>query len=109
MLSNLVVAGCVEDEAQGPKAGHQLCVDPELVESAQLLVDHSMAHWDKEGQWKVERLQQNLLLLSLKFLKCQKIPRIQMIEKLTVWDLWQGWTPLKNDGSGAGPTEGLPL
>ena len=82
MLSNLVVAGCVEDEAQGPKAGHQLCVDPELVESAQLLVDHSMTHRDKEGQGEVERLQTYIIQIYVE-LKIA-LPRIQMIEKLTV-------------------------
>ena len=70
MMTNLVVAGSVEDEVQGPKAGHQLCVDPELVKSAQLLVDHSMTHRDKKGQGEVERLHKSLLLLSLKLLKC---------------------------------------
>ena len=69
MLSNLVVAGSVEDEVQGPKAGHQLSVDPELVEGAQLLVDDSMTHRDKKGQGEVERLHKSLLLLSLKLLK----------------------------------------
>ena len=68
-MTNLVVAGCVEDEGQGPKAGHQLSVDPELVKGAQLLVDHSMAHRDKKGQGEVERLHKSLLLLSLKLLK----------------------------------------
>ena len=69
MLSNLVVTGSVEDEVQGPKAGHQLSVDPELVEGTQLLVDYSMTHRDKEGQGEVERLQKSLLYLSLKWLK----------------------------------------
>ena len=57
MMSNLVVAGCVEDEVQGPKAGHKLCVDPELVEGAQLLVDHRVAYRDEQGQGEVEGLQ----------------------------------------------------
>ena len=70
MMSNLVVAGSVEDEVQGPEAGHQLCVDPELVEGAQLLVDHGMAHGDKKGQGQIKRLHNSLLLLSLKLLKC---------------------------------------
>ena len=51
-----MVAGGVEDVVQGPQAGHQLSVDPELVEGAQLLVDHGVAHRDKQGQGEVERL-----------------------------------------------------
>ena len=57
MMPNLVVAGCVEDEVQGPEAGHKLGVDAELVEGAQLLVDHGVTHRDKEGQGEIERLQ----------------------------------------------------
>ena len=50
------MAGSVEDVVQGPQAAHQLGVDPELVEGAQLLVDHGVAHRDKQGQGEVERL-----------------------------------------------------
>ena len=59
MLSNLVVTGSVEDEVQGPKAGHQLSVDPELVKQVQLLVDHRMAGRHKQRQGEVEGLQGN--------------------------------------------------
>ena len=88
MTSNLVVAGCVKDEVQGPKAGHQLGVDPELVEGAQLLVDHGVAHGDKKGQGEIKRLQTCIILLCVE--PKIALPRIQMIEKLTVSDLWQG-------------------
>ena len=87
MWWHLVVAGGVEDVVQGAQAGHQLGVDPELVEGAQLLVDHGVAHWDQQRQGEVKWLQNeaNLYRLWIFFL-----PRIQMIEKQTVLDLWQG-------------------
>ena len=88
MMSNLVVAGSVEDEVQGPKAGHQLSVDPELVKSAQLLVDHGVTHWDKKCQGEVERLKTFFVCLYVE--PKIALPRIQMIEKLTVLNLWQG-------------------
>ena len=56
-MMNLVVAGGVEDVVQGPQAGHQLGVDPELVEGAQLLVDNSMTHRDQQGKGEVKWLQ----------------------------------------------------
>ena len=88
MTSNLVVAGCVKDEVQGPEAGHKLSVYPELVEGAQLLVDHGVAHGDKKGQGEIKRLQTCIILLCVE-LKIA-LPRIQMIGKQTVSDLWQG-------------------
>ena len=51
-----MVAGGVEDVVQGAQAGHQLGVDPELVEGAQLLVDHSVAHWNQQRQGEVKWL-----------------------------------------------------
>ena len=70
MTSNLVVAGSVEDEVQGPEAAHKLSMDPELVKGAQLLVDHGMAHRDKKSQGEVKRLQTYImhLYVSLKLL-----------------------------------------
>ena len=56
MWWHLVVAGGVEDVVQGAQAGHQLSVDPELVEGAQLLVDHGVAHWDQQRQGEVKWL-----------------------------------------------------
>ena len=55
-VMHLVVAGGVEDVVQGAQAGHQLGVDPELVEGAQLLVDHGVAHWDQQRQGEVKWL-----------------------------------------------------
>ena len=54
---DLVVAGCVEDIVQWPQGGHQLGVDPELVEQVELLVDHGVTRRHKKGQGQVERLE----------------------------------------------------
>ena len=51
------MTGSVEDELQRPEVGHQLGVDPELVEQVQLLVDHRLAGWDEESQGQIERLE----------------------------------------------------
>ena len=59
---DLVVAGCVEDIVQWPQGGHQLGVDPELVEQVQLLVDQRLAGWDEESQGEIERLEISTIL-----------------------------------------------
>ena len=53
---HLVMTGRVQDIVQGPEAAHQLSVDPELVQQVQLLVDHSVAGRDEQGQGHVEWL-----------------------------------------------------
>ena len=70
---HLVVAGGVEDVVQGAQTGHQLGVDPELIEQVELLVDNSVAGRHKQGKGKVKGLQgkrsltQHLLLLTQLF------------------------------------------
>ena len=64
-VMHLVVAGGVEDVVQGAQAGHQLSVDPELVEQVQLLVDDSVAGRDEQGQRKVEWLNRSRLVYVL--------------------------------------------
>ena len=61
-VMHLVVAGGVEDVVQGAQAGHQLGVDPELVEEVQLLVDQRLAGWDEQSQGKIERLEISTIL-----------------------------------------------
>ena len=56
------MAGGVEDVVQGAQAGHQLGVDPELVEEVQLLVDQRLAGWDEQSQGKIERLEISTIL-----------------------------------------------
>ena len=54
---NPVVTGGVEDQLQRPEVGHQLGVDPELVEEVQLFVDQRLAGGYEESQGQVERLE----------------------------------------------------
>ena len=78
---NSVVTGGVQYQLQRAQVGHQLSVDPELVQQVQLLVDHSMAGRDEEGQGNIEWLQKDVMQL----LNSKKIlPMIQKFEKLTV-------------------------
>ena len=57
------MAGGVEDVVQGPQAGHQLRVDPELVQEVELFVDDSVARRHKQSQGEVEGLQGNTTLV----------------------------------------------
>ena len=61
-VMDLVMTRRVEDVVQGSQGPHQLRVDPELVEQVQLLVDHSVAGWDEQGQRKVEWLNRSWLV-----------------------------------------------
>ena len=54
---NPVVTGGVEDQLQRPEVGHQLGVDPELVEQVQLFVNQCLAGRYEESQGQVERLE----------------------------------------------------
>ena len=76
-----MVAGGVEDVVQGAQTGHQLSVDPELVEGAQLLVDNSVTHRNQQGQGEIKWLQNVGLCFCLRIIV---LPRIRMTEKLTV-------------------------
>ena len=46
----------VKNVVQWSKCWDKLCVDPELIEGPQLLVDHSVAGRHQQGQGQVERL-----------------------------------------------------
>ena len=61
-MVNPVMTGSVKDQLQGAQVGHQLGVDPELVEEVQLLVDQRLAGWDEESQGEIERLEISRLL-----------------------------------------------
>ena len=56
-MVNPVVTGGVEDQLQRPEVGHQLGVDPELVEQVQLFVNQRLAGRYEESQRQVERLE----------------------------------------------------
>ena len=56
------MTGSVEDQLQRAQVGHQIGVDPELVEQVQLLVDHRLAGRDEESQGKIERLEISTIL-----------------------------------------------
>ena len=56
-MVNSVVTGGVQYQLQWPQVGHQLSVDPELVEQVQLLVDQRLAGGYEESQGQVERLE----------------------------------------------------
>ena len=43
------MTGSVQDQLQRAQVGHQLGVDPELVEQVQLLVDDGVAWGDEQG------------------------------------------------------------
>ena len=59
---NPVMTGSVQDQLQRAQVGHQLGVDPELVEQVQLLVDQRLAGWDEESQGEIERLEISTIL-----------------------------------------------
>ena len=56
------MTGSVQDQLQRAQVGHQLGVDPELVEQVQLLVDQRLAGWDEESQGEIERLEISTIL-----------------------------------------------
>ena len=56
------MTGSVQDQLQRAQVGHQLGVDPELVEQVQLLVDQRLAGWDEQSQGKIERLEISTIL-----------------------------------------------
>ena len=61
-MVNSVVTGGVQYQLQRAQVGHQLSVDPELVEQVQLLVDQRLAGWDEESQGEIERLEISRIL-----------------------------------------------
>ena len=53
-MMDLVVGGCVEDEAQGSQISQQLSVDPELVQEVELTVDQKLGGGNQKTDWLVE-------------------------------------------------------
>ena len=84
-MVNSVVTGGVEYQLQRAEVGHQLSVDPELVEQVQLLVDQRLAGGDEEGQGEVERLEISTINITVRFfIILGFLPRCQSSGKLTV-------------------------
>ena len=57
-----MMTSSVEHILQWSNAFHNLCVDPELVEKIELLVNNSVGGGDEERHGKVERLGMNTLI-----------------------------------------------
>ena len=75
-MMNSVVTGCVEDILQWSNASHNLCVDPELVEKIELLVNNSVGGGDEERHGKVERLGMNTLINNKSAMRNTQDPNV---------------------------------
>ena len=60
-MVDLMMTNSVEDILQWSNTFHNLCVDPELIEKIELLVNNSVAGRDEERHGQVERLGMNML------------------------------------------------